>query len=86
MTSDSNNTDAQDAFTSTLELLHRYGTDAIIDALTDHARFQAEDDELDLYHRLLAGRRCLELEPLIERMIHFEEVVEHDLAGSGSDR
>ena len=67
----------QEAFTSTLDLLHRYGTDAIIDALTDHARFEADDEELDLYHRLLAGRRYLELEQMSERLIHFEEVVDN---------
>jgi hypothetical protein len=67
----------QDAFTSTLDLVNRYGTDAVIEAITEHARFEAEDEELDLYCRLLAGRRHLELEQLTERQIHFEEVVDN---------
>ena len=67
----------QEAFTSTLDLLHRYGTDAIIEVLTEHARFEAEDEELDLYHRLLAGRRYLELEQLTERQIHYEEMIDN---------
>jgi hypothetical protein len=67
----------QDACTSTLDLVNRYGADAVIEALTDHARFEAEDEELDLYHRLLAGRRYLELEQLTERQIHFAEVVDN---------
>lgn len=69
--------DVPQPFASVIDLIHRYDLDAIIDALTDHARFEADDEEVDLYHRLLAGRRYLELEQLTERMIHYEEMIDN---------
>jgi hypothetical protein len=67
----------QDAFADVLDLINRHDVDSVIEALSMHARFEAEDEELDLYCRLLAGRRHLELEQLTERMIHYEEILDN---------
>lgn len=74
---DTHGTNAPEPFGTVLDLIHRYNIDTVIEALSMHAEFESQDDELDLYHRLLAGRRYLELEQMSERLIHFEEIVDN---------
>jgi hypothetical protein len=45
----------QEAFTNVLDLVNRYDIDTIIEALSLHAEFESQDEQLDLYHRLLAA-------------------------------
>jgi|ERR1700741_3264815 hypothetical protein len=74
---DTHGTNAPEPFGTVLDLIHRYNIDTVIEALSMHAEFESQDDELDLYHRLLAGRRYLELEQLTERQIHYEEMIDN---------
>jgi hypothetical protein len=76
-TSDTHGTNAPEPFGTVLDLINRYDIDTVIEALSMHAEFEAEDEQLDLYHRLIAGRRYLELEQLTERQIHFEEILDN---------
>ena len=68
-----NTDDRPEPFMSVLELLNEYTNGEILEALSDAALFESENDYVKPRHRTMAARLHLELEQLLERMSELEE-------------
>jgi hypothetical protein len=69
-------------FATILDLLVEHSEADVLQAISDAAELESEDEELPSSLRVKAARLHLELEQLLERMADFEEVVEGQEAQS----
>ena len=71
------NDDRPEPYVTVLDLINEYGYYAVLEAVSDEAQFETEEDNEDtcLNCRKRAARIHLELEQLLDRMDGFDDVI-----------